>query len=97
MKRRAIVRLGGACACCGLGLDFQPLLTLHHVNGNGSEHRRALAAIGVGLVNWVLIYPTPGEGLFAVEVLCEVCHKMTHNAGTCPHRWRRSREAVGLI
>jgi len=93
MRRRAIRRLGGACACCGLGLEFARVLTFHHINQNGDLHRPVLSALSIGLVQWVLTRDDPGSGLFAVEVLCEVCHKMTHEAGRCPHRWR-SRQAA---
>jgi hypothetical protein len=94
MRLRALRKLGGKCACCGLGMNFARVLTFHHINHNGTEHQRALGALSVGLVTWLLIYPTPGEGLFAIEVLCEVCHKMHHEAGVCPHRWKRNLEAV---
>jgi hypothetical protein len=85
-RRKALRKLGGRCVCCGLGLEFLPVLEFHHVNGNGELHRRVLRALDTGLVGWVLDCPDPGRGLFALEVRCVVCHRMLHEAGACPHR-----------
>ena len=94
-RRRAVNRLGGACACCGLGLDYARALVFHHVNFNGKEHREALAAVGMSITRWVLTADRPGVGLFAVEVLCETCHRMVHEHGACLHRSRSQLRAAG--
>jgi len=85
-RRRAVVKLGGACACCGLGLEFLPVLEFHHVNHNGALHRDVMRALDTAVRGWILTHPDPGRGLFALEVLCIVCHRMHHEAGACPHR-----------
>lgn len=85
-RRKALRKLGGACACCGLGLDFAPVLEFHHVNHNGDLHRRVMKAFSVGAVTWINETPAPHLGLFALEVLCVVCHRMLHETGGCPHR-----------
>ena len=95
MRRRALQRLGGACSCCGLNMDFAPVLTFHHVNRNGEEHRRVLSGLGLSLAQWILVADNPAGGLFAVEVLCVACHRMEHEAGKCPHRWKGSVRAAG--
>ena len=84
-RRSALLKLGGACACCGLGMDFARALEFHHVNHNGEQHRKLLRAFSSGVVTWVLETPAPGLGLFAVEVRCVICHRMLHEAGACPH------------
>ena len=38
-RRKALLKLGGACACCGLGMEFGRVLEMHHVNLNGDLHR----------------------------------------------------------
>lgn len=94
-RRRAVRKLGGACACCGAGVEFVRALEFHHVRGNGTLHRAVLRALDTGLVGWILDCPNPSAGLFAVEVLCVVCHRMTHEEGACPHgRKERRRRAA---
>jgi hypothetical protein len=85
-RRKALEKLGGACACCGLGMEFAAVLELHHVNRNGDLHRRLMKAFSVGAVTWVLETPASALGLFALEVRCVICHRMLHEAGVCPHR-----------
>ena len=92
-RRRALARLGGACACCGLGLEFWPALSIHHVNHNGGEHREVRRAFGLSIEGDVLTRDEPTEGLFALMPLCQVCHTMIHAQGYCPHERRRERAA----
>jgi hypothetical protein len=84
--------LCGACACCGLGLEFWPALSIHHVNHNGGEHREVRRAFGLSIEGEVLTREDPGGGLFALMPLCQVCHTMIHALGYCPHE-RRERAA----
>jgi hypothetical protein len=93
-RRKALQRLGGACACCGLGMDFARVFEFHHVNHNGDLHRRVMKAFSVGPVMWVLETPAPHLGLFALEVRCVNCHRMLHEAGECPHMQNSRREAA---
>ena len=85
-RRNALLKLGGACVCCGLGIEFARVLEFHHTNHNGDLHRRVLRALSSGVVTWVLETPAPHLGLFALEVRCVVCHRMHHEAGSCAHR-----------
>ena len=91
-RRSALQKLGGACACCGLGLDFARVLEFHHTNLNGDLHRRVLRAFSSGLVTWVLETPAPHLGLFALEIRCAICHRMLHEGGACPHRREEGRK-----
>ncbi|MFL6332508.1 MAG: hypothetical protein ACJ754_04105 [Pyrinomonadaceae bacterium] len=93
-RRNALLKLGGACACCGLGMDYARVLEFHHVNHNGEQHRRLLRAFSSGVVTWVIETPAPWLGLFALEVRCVVCHRMLHEAGACPHRRKELRQAA---
>jgi hypothetical protein len=63
-RRRALVKLGGACACCGLGIEYARVLEMHHVHHNGNLHRKILRAFSAGVVTWVLETPAPRLGLF---------------------------------
>ena len=87
-RLNALRKLGGACACCGLGIEYARVLEFHHARHNGEQHRRLLRAFSTGLVTWVLETPAPGLGLFAVEVRCVICHRMHHEQGACPHERR---------
>jgi hypothetical protein len=92
-RRRAVVKLGGACVCCGLGVEFLPVLEFHHVHHNGWLHREVMRALDTGVRGWILTHPDPRAGLFALEVLCVNCHRMHHEAGRCPHRKELKRAA----
>ena len=92
-RRKALLKLGGRCACCNIGMEFAGALEIHHVNFNGDLNRQIMKALDMGIVTWVLECTKPKEGLFAVEVLCSVCHRMTHLRGKCPHRKEVRRAA----
>jgi hypothetical protein len=85
-RRNALLKLGGARVCCGLGIEYARVLEFHHTNHNGDLHRRVLRAFSSGVVTRVLETPAPGRGLFALEVRCVICHRMQHETGACPHR-----------
>jgi ribosomal protein L34E len=92
-RRKAVEKLGGRCACCGLGMEFWPALSIHHVNHNGSEHREVRRAFGLSIEGEVLTRDEPGGGLFALTPLCLVCHTMIHAQGYCPHERMKKRAA----
>lgn len=92
-RRRALARLGGRCACCGLGLEFWPALSIHHVNHNGSEHREVRRAFGSSVERDALTRDDPASGLFALAALCLNCHAMIHALGHCPHEGMKKRAA----
>lgn len=76
LRQEVIVAYGGLCECCGI--DFEPHLTLDHVNGGGSAERRK----------------APGSALFrrlrrdgfppGYRVLCWNCNWAAHHLGRCP-------------
>lgn len=72
-RRRAIQKLGGACAGCGESRE--PVLEIHHVNYNGNLHRKKIGC----QTDWVLREKNPREGEFAVCLLCLNCHRIAHS------------------
>lgn len=89
LKREIMDAYGGACSCCGeTELAF---LTIDHIDGNGAEHRREMAAernspwgqAGHATYRWLRKNNFP-EGF---QVLCANCNCGKHwNGGVCPHQ-----------
>jgi hypothetical protein len=88
LKREVMDHYGGRCACCGeTELAF---LAIDHIDGNGAEHRREIAAekgsqwlqAGHNTYRWLRKNNYP-EGF---QVLCANCNCGKHwNGGVCPH------------
>jgi hypothetical protein len=89
LKRQVMDAYGGSCACCGeTELVF---LTIDHVNDDGAEHRRQIAAEkgtdwlqgGRETYRWLRDNGFP-EGF---QVLCANCNCGRYwNGGICPHK-----------
>jgi hypothetical protein len=90
-RRRLLViqHYGGKCACCGeINLEF---LTVDHINGDGSKHRRELGTKrktdgrycfgGSTLYLWLIKNKFP-EGF---RILCWNCNSSLGLYGYCPH------------
>lgn len=81
-KHKALVlaAYGDVCACCGESLPM--LLTIDHVNNNGSAHRKEMGNSS-RVYDWLIKSGFP-EGF---QVLCWNCNIGKHmNGGThCPH------------
>ncbi len=73
------------CACCGE--SEVRFLTIDHIDGNGSEHRKS-SGCGTGSVfyNWLLREGMP-EGY---QVLCYNCN-LARRHGKCPHQLGRKQ------
>jgi hypothetical protein len=88
LKREVMDAYGGCCACCGeTELVF---LTIDHVNDDGAEHRREMAAesgfeysqAGARTYRWLRKNNYP-DGF---QVLCANCNcGKQWNRGVCPH------------
>jgi hypothetical protein len=88
LKRLVMDAYGGHCSCCGeTELVF---LTIDHVNDDGAEHRREIAAergskwlqAGAPTYRWLRDNGFP-EGF---QVLCANCNcGKQWNGGVCPH------------
>lgn len=69
---------GRECACCDEGIER--FLTIDHIDGNGSEHRKTVSH--AKLYNWLRNQGYP-DGF---QVLCSSCNAGRHiNGGECPH------------
>ena len=89
LKRQVMDAYGGACSCCGeTELVF---LTIDHMNDDGAEHRRQLAAerggswgqAGAPTYRWLRDNGFP-EGF---QVMCANCNcGKQWNGGVCPHQ-----------
>lgn len=87
-KAECFAVYGGKCTCCGESqLVF---LTIDHVNGNGSAHRRELAKEnksrgrdfgGARMYRWLKRQGWPA----GFQVLCWNCNVAKRQLGRCPH------------
>jgi hypothetical protein len=83
---RCLQHYGGnppQCACCGI--EDLDLLTLHHVDGAGNQHRKTLKRRGVGFYRRLVQLGFPKKP--ALQVLCWNCNRGAYNnGGMCPHK-----------
>jgi hypothetical protein len=72
-------RLGSKCVCCG---ETHPLfLSIDHIDGGGSKHRKALGS--KGLIRKLV----KQKDLSAYRILCIICNwGRQRNRGICPHK-----------
>lgn len=86
-KRAVFAAYGGSrCACCGeTELDF---LSIDHINGGGSKHKREIGRRT--LYGWLKESGFPS----GFRVLCMNCNFGTRYGRACPHQ--RDRETVAL-
>jgi len=69
------------CACCGESL--LGFLTIDHINGCGSKHRKELGGNGTKLYRWLIRNNYPK----GYQVLCYNCNcGRDKNGGICPHK-----------
>lgn len=75
-KLRAAVldHYGRACACCGTEVDA--FLTIDHIEGGGSAHRRQVGNI----YQWLVRKEFPA----GFRTLCMNCQVGTYRLGVCP-------------
>ena len=79
------------CACCGESeIRF---LTIDHINGNGSEHRKSAGCwTGSIFYRWLIKAGMPD----GYQVLCYNCNNARAWYGTCPHQVVVSNSAGGV-
>ena len=68
------------CACCGES-DYR-FLTLDHIDGKGSLHKREIGRCGTAFLRWLKHNNFP-EGY---QVLCWNCNCGRTQYGICPHK-----------
>jgi hypothetical protein len=86
-KRRLATRIetftayGGKCSCCGE--SHQEFLTIDHINGGGTKHRREIGAgEGVRFYRWLKQQGFPQNDY---QCLCMNCNHAIGLQGYCPH------------
>jgi hypothetical protein len=79
IRQEVLTHYGGACRCCGEATD--EFLSIDHIDGGGSQHRKRLNRYGGKMYRWLkaLGYP-PG-----FRVLCHNCNFARGRYGYCPH------------
>lgn len=85
IKEQVFLRYGGyVCACCG---DVhKPFLTIDHINGGGTKHRKEAGGGGKFTYMWIHRNKYP-DGF---RVLCFNCNSgRAQNKNICPHEEER--------
>lgn len=81
LKAEFISAYGGECSCCG---ESEPrFLTLEHVNGDGSLHKKLVAKNTYALYRDLKKRSWPKDGY---SILCFNCNLATSHGEECPHR-----------
>src|SRR5574343_802586 len=69
VRREVINHNGGKCACCAE--TRLPFLSLDHIHGGGSQHRKELGLRGAGMCAWA-----KREGYPPIfQILCHNCNQ----------------------
>ncbi len=67
------------CACCGENeLEF---LSIDHVDGGGTEHRKKVGVTGQGFYRFIV----KNGSDYPLQVLCYNCNLATKDGLVCPH------------
>ncbi len=81
LKRSVRERYGGVCKCCG---ERRPeFLTIDHVDGGGSAHRKQVGCV----YRWLKRQGFPS----GFQVLCYNCNCAKGFFGRCPHEAERQK------
>ena len=80
LKEEVFAAYGNACVCCG-ETTFE-FLSIDHINGGGTKHRKELAAQNTDTYTWLRKNKWP-EGF---RILCFNCHMAISFSGYCPHK-----------
>ena len=82
LKKIVLDHYGNKCICCGeRQIEF---LTIDHISGGGSEHRRLLKTKGgTKFYRWLKINNFPA----GYQILCFNCNSAKGFYGTCPHSY----------
>ena len=83
-KGLVIEHYGGVCSCCGE--TEQMFLSLDHINGGGTKHRKELGKYGTAFYAWIIKNDFPEE----FQVLCYNCNLAKGFYGICPHAGKPS-------
>ncbi len=81
-KMQVIQGYGNQCACCGE--NNSAFLTIDHINGGGSAHRRTTGHF----YRWLIKNNFPKDNL---QLLCMNCNWAKRFLGQCPHQQEMSQ------
>lgn len=82
-RAKVFAGYGGKCVCCGEAT--QQFLTVDHINGGGSQHRRKAKLNGSRFYAWIIKNNFPAD----LRLLCYNCNCGRHmNGGVCPHEMK---------
>lgn len=78
LKQTILDHYGNICVCPGCGETRFEFLSIDHINGGGTKHRKE---IGKLLYRWLIDNNFP-EGF---QILCMNCNSSKGYYGYCPH------------
>jgi hypothetical protein len=78
-RQSVLAHYGGRCACCG-ETEYE-FLSIDHIEGGGTQHRRDIGSRGATMMRWLINNGYP-EGF---RVLCHNCNQAIGFYGKCPH------------
>ena len=90
-KQDAIEHYGGICACCGE--SNQAFLTIDHINGGGTQHRKKNkngSIVGNSVYRWLRKQGYPDGH----QVLCFNCNCAKGLYGQCPHQTLAVQQSI---
>jgi len=85
LKRKVFDHYGRKCECCGE--THKEFLSIDHINGGGTKHRKEILK-GGNLYSWLVANNFP-EGF---RVLCHNCNFAIGHYGYCPHQSNQERQ-----
>lgn len=95
LKIEVFSHYGGVCGCCKE--DELTMLTIDHINGGGTKHRRSIGLSGGGgqhFYKWLKDEGFPS----GYRVLCINCNLSTYNnSGICAHKFKSDFVAHNIV
>ena len=77
-RAEVLAAYGNSCTCCG---EARPVfLTIDHIDGGGTAHRKKLGGSGTTMTRWLLKNECPR----GFQVMCFNCNNAKFRGG-CPH------------
>jgi len=79
-RRRCLAAYGTECKCCGESIE--KFLSIDHIAGGGSKHRREIKRTGTAFYKWLIQNNFPP----GYQTLCHNCNMAKSFYGVCPHK-----------
>lgn len=84
IRMAVLEHYGCKCTCCGV--TEPKFLSIDHIDGGGTEHRKKLGLSGKAIYYWLIKNNFPP----GFQVLCHNCNMAKGLYGVCPHQERKS-------